>query len=268
MAVCGCNWKLLPPCQRGHRNSGLNQRQVRSDGGRSQKVGRKFCSPCGATGLATNRIINCASRPHSNGRTRRTHSTGPRDRAGNAAQRAVSASRALRAYSGSCLRPRPRDCTPPTDFHLCAEESADTRFRQLVAWPLTHTQTGNSSLAKGRRISLSLTDTPPHSHAGIPTLGCNVERCSRRDRSYSVVRVAIGNRYIADFLAPSVKLVVEVAVRTSRPLLTPGFSQCSLRSCGRASPESSNSGRLISHGICHLLLEVGHSITIVRTAWP
>jgi hypothetical protein len=31
---------------------------------------------------------------------------------------------------------------------------------------------------------------------------------------------------------------------------------------------SSNSRRLISLGICHLLLEVGHSITIVRTAWP
>ena len=99
----------------------------------------------------------------------------------NGCPEAVSASRALRAHSESCLRPRPRDCTPPMDLHLCANKSADSRLRQLVAWLPTHSQTGKYSIARGHKTSLPLTERPPHSRAGIPPPRSGGIRGSRRE---------------------------------------------------------------------------------------
>ena len=93
----------------------------------------------------------------------------------------MSASAALRAPSESWLQPRLRDCTPLTDLHLCAKKSADSRLRQLVAWYPTHSPAGKYSTAQGRRTSLSLTETPPHSRGGKEVVAAGiVERASSK----------------------------------------------------------------------------------------
>ena len=60
-------------------------------------------------------------------------------------------------------RPRVFDCTPPTDFHLCATTSANSRFRQPVVWRPGQPPTGQCNFSRGRGTSSSLTVRPPHS---------------------------------------------------------------------------------------------------------
>jgi len=103
----------------------------------------------------------------------------------NGCPEAVSALISLQASSESCSRPSPRDCAPPTDLHLCATTSANSRLRQPVLGfhSSKEATTANSRLRQpdldflvntqaaeqklpvktGRGITLFWTDRPPHS---------------------------------------------------------------------------------------------------------